>query len=79
MILIFFAHAAGQFVSLPSNLPQSMVLLSHFLVRLSLALHNFGHMGGEIWAKSGGNNCEPTINFSVNSAVSGQERQNEAL
>ena len=41
-ILTFFARVAGKIMSLPSNLHKNMVLLLHFLIRLTLTLDNFG-------------------------------------
>ena len=42
LISTFFDRVAGKIVSLPSNLHKNMVLLLHFLVRLTLTLDNFG-------------------------------------
>ena len=42
LILTFFDRVAGKIVSLPSNLPRNMVLLRHFLIRLTLTLDNLG-------------------------------------
>ena len=46
LISTFFDRVAGKIVSLPSNLPRNMVLLPHFLVRLTLTLDNSGYKGG---------------------------------
>ena len=42
LISTFFDRVAGKIVSLPSNYSQNMVLLRHFLIRLTLTLDNFG-------------------------------------
>ena len=42
LILTFFDRVAGKIVSLPSNYRQNMVLLLHFLIRLTLTLDNLG-------------------------------------
>ena len=42
LISTFFDRVAGKIVSLPSNLHKNMVLLRHFLIRLTLTLDNFG-------------------------------------
>ena len=42
LISTFFDRVAGKIVSLPSNLHKNMVLLPHFLIRLTLTLDNFG-------------------------------------
>ena len=45
LVSTFFARAAGQTVSLPSNLPRNLALLPQKVVRLSLTLHNSGYKG----------------------------------
>jgi len=42
LISTFFDRVAGKIVSLPSILPRNMLLLRHFLIRLTLTLDNFG-------------------------------------
>ena len=47
-ISTFVARVAAQTVSLPPNLPQNLVLLQHFLIRLTLNPHNFGPSGQNV-------------------------------
>ena len=42
LISTFFDRVAGKIVSQPLILPRNMVILRHFLIRLTLTLDNFG-------------------------------------